>query len=466
MFGINKELKIHFIGIGGIGMSGIAEVLHNLGYQISGSDLSVNANVEKLKEKGIEVFKGHHKKNISDVQLVVYSSAVTFDNPEIIEAKNNKIPIVKRAEMLAELMRLKYGIAIAGSHGKTTTTSFVSTIFKKMNKKPTCIVGGIVKNLGAQALKGDSEYLIAEADESDGSFLYLNPIMSVITNIDNDHLDYYQNEENIKKAFVEFSNKIPFYGCISINANDKNSAQIIKNIRRPYITYAINTKEIYIDEVDYLAKNIVHKEQASYFTLQHENKEFTVEITLSGDHNIQNALAAISVSHQVGLELKDICEAISSFEGVGRRFESLYSDDNLVIIDDYGHHPTEIRATINTAKVKYKDRKFIAIFEPHRFTRTKEFWQEFVDSFEGIDEVYIAPIYAASEVPIQYIDSEVLVKNIREKYNNAFYLSRWDDVIEIIEKNKQDKTVIVSMGAGSISRIMREKVTEWINSKS
>ncbi len=216
MFGIKKDLSIHFIGIGGIGMSGIAEVLVNLGYSVSGSDLNENANVIKLKEKGAQIYIGHKKENIKDTQLIVYSSAINYENPEVQRAVELRIPIVKRAEMLAELMRLKFGVAIAGSHGKTTTTSFISTIFKALNQKPTCIVGGVVKNLGSQAVKGDSDYLIAEADESDGSFLFLNPIMSVITNIDNDHLDYYKTEENIKKAFVEFSNKVPFYGCVAI----------------------------------------------------------------------------------------------------------------------------------------------------------------------------------------------------------------------------------------------------------
>jgi UDP-N-acetylmuramate--alanine ligase len=461
MFGIKKDLKIHFIGIGGIGMSGIAEVLVNLGYNVSGSDLNENANVVNLKNKNVEIYKGHREENIIDVQIVVYSSAINYENPEIKKALELKIPIIKRAEMLAELMRLKYGIAIAGSHGKTTTTSFISTIFKNLDQKPTCIVGGVVKNLGGQAVRGDSDYLIAEADESDGSFLFLNPIMSVITNIDNDHLDYYKTEENIKKAFVEFSNKAPFYGCIAINGNDKNSAELIASLRRPYITYGLESKESFVDSLEYVAKNVEHTEEFSKFDLVFEDKNYPVQITLSGDHNVQNALAAIAISAKVGLDLKDVCKAIEDFEGVGRRFECLYKSKTMIVIDDYGHHPTELKATISTAKAKYPDRKLITVFEPHRFSRTKEHWSEFIECFEAVDEVYIAPIYAASEQPIEYIDAEILVKNINDRFKNAYYIENWDELTDIFNKNKDEKSVVLSMGAGSISKTTRTKIEEW-----
>lgn len=461
MFGVRKDLNIHFIGIGGIGMSGIAEILLDQGYNVSGSDKNDSANVSKLKSKGANVFIGHAAKNIKDVQIVVYSSAIDNKNPEIVKAKDLNIPIIKRAEMLAELMRLKNGIAIAGSHGKTTTTSFVSTIFKTLNQKPTCIVGGIVKNLGGQALQGDGEYLIAEADESDGSFLFLNPITSVITNIDNDHLDYYKTEENIKKAFVEFSNKIPFYGCVVINANDKNSIDLLCDIRRQYVTYAIENNTTYSDEIDFFAKEIVHTEELSKFVVTYQNKTYPVTISLSGNHNIQNALAAIAVSVKAGLDIKEVCKAIQTFEGVSRRFENLYKNDRLVVIDDYGHHPTELIATINTAKVKYPNKKLIAVFEPHRFSRTKEFWHEFIECFKDVDEVLIAPIYAASEKPIDYIDSEILVKNINDKFKNASYIQSWDSLTTLFETNKNENVVILSMGAGSISKATRRKIDEW-----
>ena len=461
MFGINKNLKIHFIGIGGIGMSGIAQVLVKLGYCVSGSDISENENIVKLQEQGVKIYKGHHESNLEGVQIVVYSSAINHKNPEIIKALEEKLPIIKRAEMLAELMRLKYGIAIAGSHGKTTTTSFVSTIFEKCDQRPTCIVGGIVKNLGCQAVHGDSEYLIAEADESDGSFLFLNPIMSVITNIDNDHMDYYKNEENIKKAFEEFANKVPFYGVTVINGNDENSCELIGKIRRPHCTYGITGIKTFTEDIDYSAIDIKFSEDDTCFTLVHKNERVPVKISLSGDHNIQNALAAIAISHKVGLSLQNICRAISSFEGVGRRFEILFNNKKFILVDDYGHHPTELKATIATAKKRYPNKKVVVVFEPHRFSRTKEFWNEFIECFRTVDSVHIAPIYPASENPISGIDSENLVKCINRKFANAQELESWDKLKDFFSIYEKEDVVLLSMGAGSISRTTREMMKEW-----
>lgn len=460
MFGISQNVNIHFIGVGGIGMSGIAEILVDLGYRVSGSDLNRNANVEKLIDKGITFLQGHDEKNVEDAQIIVYSSAINEKNPEIKKARELKLPIIKRAEMLAELMRLKYGIAIAGSHGKTTTTSFISTIFTKLEMKPTCIVGGVVKNLKSHALHGDSQYLIAEADESDGSFLFLNPILSVITNIDNDHLDYYGTAENIKIAFEEFSNKIPFYGCVAINTDDLYSVELMKKIRRPYVTYGIN------NEADYLAKNISHSAESSKFELHHAGEKHHVEICLSGNHNISNALGAIAIAHKAGLKLADICRVIKDFEGVGRRFEYLHNSEKLIVVDDYGHHPTEVLATIDTAKSKYPNKKITIIFEPHRYSRTKEFWNEFVQCFENIDEAYIAPIYAASEKEILNITSVNLVNDINKEFQNAKFLSDWDHLLDIFEENKNEETIILSMGAGSISKITRQMIEQWTGQKN
>ena len=458
MFGVKKDLAIHFIGIGGIGMSGIAGVLVDLGYNVSGSDLSQSANVIKLEGKGVKVYIGHKKENVEKAQLIIYSSAIESTNPEVIKAKEMGIPIIKRAEMLAELMRLKFGIAVAGSHGKTTTTSFLSTIFKTMDLKPTCIVGGIVKNLGGHAVHGESEYLIAEADESDGSFLFLNPIMSIITNIDNDHMDFYKNEENIQVAFTEFANKIPFYGCLVLNMNDPNSVKLTSNLRRIHIGFGVQRKD---ELFDYTATAISYSEEGSEFTVIHEDKSYKVSISLSGEHNVQNALAAIALSSEAGLDLGEVTKAISKFEGVSRRFESLYHSENMCVIDDYGHHPTELLATISTAKVRFPKKKIIAIFEPHRFTRTKEFWDEFVSCFEDVKSVIIAPIYAASESDIEGINSDNLVKDINSKYSNASLLSDWDMLQDIFKQNKDEKIVILSMGAGSISKATREQVDMW-----
>ena len=461
MFGINKNLKIHFVGIGGIGMSGIAHILLSLGYKVSGSDLTRGPNVDKLESLGAKIYIGHKKENMANAQILVYSSAIDKTNPEVQIAIEHKIPIIKRAEMLAELMRLKYGIAIAGSHGKTTTTSFVSTIFQKLEQRPTCIIGGIVKNLGSQAVHGDSEFLIAEADESDGSFLFLNPILSVITNIDNDHLDYYQNEENIKTAFAEFSNKVPFYGCVVINANDKNSVSMIENLRRPFFTYAVDTLDTFTDKVDYLARDIKFSEKGSVFRLEFQNESQEVSINLTGNHNVQNALGAIAISHKAGLSLEDICHAISGFSGVGRRFENIYDSKTMVVVDDYAHHPTELKATIETAKSKYPNKSLKIIFEPHRFTRTKEFWNEFINCFENVDSLYLAPIYAASEKPIFNITSERLCQEINKKFSNASLFNNWNFLIDIFNDNKERDVIILTLGAGSISKKTREMMLEW-----
>lgn len=456
MFGIDRELKIHFVGIGGIGMSGIAEILINLGYSVSGSDISQNANVQKLKSLGATIFNEHIASNIDDVQILVYSSAIKKDNPEIMKAVELKIPIIQRAEMLAELMRLKFGIAVAGSHGKTTTTSFLSTILKECKLNPTCIVGGIVKNLGGHALKGDSEYLVAEADESDGSFLYLNPIMSVITNIDNDHLDYYKTEEKLEQAFEDFVNKAPFYGKVALNIEDKKSKELISKIKRPYLTYGLSSK------AEYYASDIVFNADGSEFNVNFNGEKFRTKISLSGEHNVLNALSAIAIAHQLKLSLGEICEAIAKFEGVGRRFEIIHNED-FIVVDDYGHHPTEIAATLKTAKQKYPDRNIVSIFEPHRFTRTQEHWDDFVNSFSEVSKVYVAPIYAASEKQIEDITSEKLVKAIDEKFGNAEFMQSWDKIEELFEVGKKENLVILGLGAGSISKVMRTKVEKWIS---
>lgn len=460
MFGINKKLKLHFIGIGGIGMSGIAKVLLNLGYQVSGSDLGTNETIDKLKAQGAEIYKGHNTSNINDVQIVVYSSAIDKNNPEIIEAKKQKIPLIRRAEMLAELMRLKYGIAIAGSHGKTTTTSFLATILSKLEYKPTYIIGGLVKNLEDNAQIGESELLVAEADESDGSFLHLNPIMSVITNIDNDHLDFYGTVDRLEDAFEEFANKVPFYGFVAINANDKSSLKLIEKLKRPYVTFGIEGKETNVEDIDYLASNLVEDESGCEFSLSVEDKIFKMKVKLNGEHNILNALGAISMAHKIGASLSDIARVIGDFEGVSRRQEIIYKNKDFLVMDDYAHHPTELVATINTVKKKFPDKKLVVCFEPHRYSRTKSFWNEFVASFDLVDEVNILPIYGASEAPIDYIDSEILVKNINERGISANYLKKVELLKDIFSENKSDNTVVLTLGAGPISRIARQYIDE------
>lgn len=461
MYGIHKNLKLHFIGIGGIGMSGIAEILLNLGHKVSGSDLYESPNVIKLKNLGAEVFIGHSASNIQDVQLVVYSSAIDDNNPEVREARKHKIPLIKRAEMLAELMRLKFGIAVAGSHGKTTTTSFLATILEGLNYDQTHIIGGVVNNLGGHAKSGQGQYLLAEADESDGSFLYLNPIMSIITNIDNDHLDHYKTLDKLHDAFVEFANKVPFYGKVALNANDAQTANLLGRIKRPYLTFALEGKQKYCEHIDYLASKIVSTPGGCTFTITCADEHADFEIFIPGEHNILNALGAIVICHQLGIKLNDMVGPICHFKGVGRRLEKLFSEDDYHVIDDYGHHPTELVATLKTIREQYPSHEMITIFEPHRYTRTQNFWNEFIDSFELTDQVHILPIYAASEEAIPYIDSEIMVKAINEsKEQKAYYILDREHILALLKKYRSSKSVIVTLGAGSIGRFIREALKD------
>lgn len=450
-----KTTKLHFIGIGGIGMSGIAEVLLDLGCQVSGSDLNSSAVTENLIRKGAQVFLGHKESNVEGATLIIYSSAIDNKNPEVIRAKQLEIPMIKRAEMLAELMRLKYGIAVAGSHGKTTTTSLIATIFNEANLDATFIIGGIVRNLGGNARKGDGNYLIAEADESDGSFLLLNPIMAAVTNIDNDHLDHYGTKEKIVDAFVEFVNKTPFYGKIALNANDPTSLEIKDKIKRPVVWYGI---DITGDHADYIAKNVSLTASGTSFDLYLKNN-FILKIRthLMGLHNVSNTLAAIAISHEAGIEWSIIQKGLLSFQGVGRRLEKLYEKNDFLVIDDYGHHPTEIKATISTLK-KVDKRPMCVVFEPHRFSRTQNFWNEFQESFLDADEIYILPIYAASENPIPGITSIALIEEMKIRGMNVKYLSSLDQMNDLLIQKQNSNCLFVTLGAGSISKKVREMV--------
>ena len=455
MLGWLKTTKLHFIGIGGIGMSGIAEVLLDLGYAISGSDLTSSSVTENLKKKGALIFLGHQAENVEDANLIVYSSAIDPKNPEFKRAQELKIPMIRRAEMLAELMRLKFGIAVAGSHGKTTTTSLIATIFHEANQDATHIIGGIVSNLGGNAKKGDGEYLIAEADESDGSFLLLNPIMAAVTNIDDDHLDHYGSKDRIVDAFIEFVNKLPFYGRVALNANDETSLMIKAKVKRPAIWYGIDTDP---DETRYIAKNIVINASGTTFDLfEHHQKMTTFKTPLWGRHNVSNTLAAISISLEVGIPIQTIQSGLLKFKGVGRRLEKLYENDQFLIIDDYGHHPTEVKATVSSLR-SVDERPLCVIFEPHRYSRTQNFWKEFQECFEGVDELYLGPIYPASENPIPGITSEAMVNEMKQKGKKVHYLSSLDEMDHIIKDKKSKNFLVVTLGAGSISKKIREIV--------
>ena len=453
MLGWLKKTRLHFIGIGGIGMSGIAEVLLDLGYEISGSDLSSSAVTEHLRDKGAQIFKGHKAEQVDGSTLVIYSSAIDPRNPEFARASELSIPMIRRAEMLAELMRLKFGIAVAGSHGKTTTTSLIATIFQEAKLDATHIIGGIVRNLGGNARKGDGEFLIAEADESDGSFLHLNPIMAVVTNIDNDHLDHYGSQEKIVEAFKEFVNKIPFYGRIALNINDANSANCKKDIKRPMVWFGVDAPS-----ADYNATNTRATAEGTSFDLAYKGsfiKRFS--INQIGFHNISNSLGAIAISHEAGIDWDIIQSGLLKFQGVGRRLETVYKNKSFIVVDDYGHHPTEVRATIAALR-SVDPRPLCVVFEPHRFSRTQNFWAEFQDCFTGVDEVFISPIYAASEAPLDGISSENLVSEMQKKGMRVKFLPSLQEMDGLLRERQSQSGIFLTLGAGAISKKIRELV--------
>ncbi|MBF0300099.1 MAG: UDP-N-acetylmuramate--L-alanine ligase [Oligoflexia bacterium] len=478
MFNINfrnknlfkKNVHIHFIGIGGIGMSGIAEILLKLDYIVSGSDVYENQNTLKLKELGAKIAIGHKEENIEGATVVVFSSIIRECNPEVVAAKAKDIPIIQRAELLSELMRLKFGLAVAGTHGKTTTTSFLATILNEANLDATYIIGGIVDNLGGHAKVGNGEVLVAEVDESDGSFLLLNPIMSIINNIDDDHLDYYQNNENLIQAFVDFANKVPFYGCVSLNIHDEILSKIRDRIKRPHISFGIESmlkgkgkgkgkgKAENVTIPTYMAKNVQLTENGSEYELYYK-EEFATKINIfpMGTHNVLNSLGAISLAHQLGLTFDEIAEGISKFKGVRRRLESLYKYNLIEIIDDYAHHPTAAVNSISALR-KTKEGKLVIIFEPHRYNRTFNCWKDFMHCFNEADELHILPIYAASEDPIPGITSNRLVEDINKLHPGlAVYAESFAEIDKLVQERikKNEKTVFATLGAGAIGKNIR-----------
>lgn len=447
MLGFNKNLKLHFIGVGGIGMSGIAEVLLNLGYTVSGSDMHESAVTNSLIKKGLTFFKGHQENNIKDKDIVIYSSAIKDNNPEYKKAYELNIPLIKRAEMLAELMRLKSGIAVAGSHGKTTTTSILATILSGLEFSPTYIVGGVVKNLGSNAGLGEGEILVAEADESDGSFHYLNPIITILTNIDNDHIDHYGSIEALVDSFVAFTNKVPFFGQVILNIDDERIRENLSKFNRRYISFGFS------DDANYKICDYKVKNSKTFFKISFEGKEHEFSFDLSGKHNVLNCAGAIVVAHKLGKDFDEINKALQKFEGVGRRLETLYDENDLLIIDDYAHHPTEIQKTIEATKNKY-DENIKIVFEPHRYTRTRNFWKEFIDVLSCGVEVNVLPIYPAGEDVVPQIDSKLMVEQINEAGCKANFIS---DISEL-GLTKSSKGTYLFLGAGPISKGIREVV--------
>jgi len=443
--------KIHFIGIGGIGMSGIAEVLHNMGYTVTGSDIRESDTVKRLKSLGIKVFIGHSQENINHTDVVVFSSAVKSDNPEIIKAKSLGIPVIPRAEMLAELCRLKYSVLVAGAHGKTTTTSLIAEVLNHAGFDPTVVVGGKLKSIGSNARLGQSEFLVAEADESDGSFLKLNPSVSVITNIDKEHLDYFKNLRRIKKAFLEFANKVPFYGVSILCKECKHIRSLIPNLNRRYILYGFN------DNADFYSRNIEYKDQKTYFEVFYKGKSLGIfKLPIPGRHNVLNALATIAVSMELSVPLDKVKSAFENFTGIGRRFEFKGERRGLKFYDDYGHHPTEIKAVIKTALL-LKPERLCVIFQPHRYTRTRDLMEQFVSAFKTTlrkkDILFLMDIYPASESPIKGVTGEILYKKLRASGVNVIFNPDKEKIKEDILKEIKKGDIVFTIGAGDVYKI-------------
>ncbi len=450
-----KIQRIHFVGIGGIGMSGIAEVLLNLGYKVSGSDLKASAVTHRLASLGATVFEGHRAENIATAEVVVTSSAIAPENPEAAEAHRLHIPVIPRAEMLAELMRLKYGIAIAGMHGKTTTTSMVAAVLAAGGLDPTVVVGGRVDAMGSNARLGKSQYLVAEADESDRSFLKLSPILSVVTNIDREHMDCYRNMRDVKKTFVEFMDRVPFYGMIVACNDDPLLRRLLPEVQRRTVTYGTKRgSDFLIKPESAFAMARVEGQPFSRFRVSYQKNDlggFTLHVP--GVHNVLNATAAIAVGVGLDVQIEAIRAALDQFRGVDRRFQLRGRIAGVSVIDDYGHHPTEIKATLAAAR-QCGFRKIHVIFQPHRYTRTRDLMEEFTTAFSHADSLFVLDIYAASEKLIEGISGESLVRAIREKGGrDARYVSSFADAVSSAVALAEDGDMILTLGAGSVSQL-------------
>jgi UDP-N-acetylmuramate--alanine ligase len=442
-----KPQPIHFTGIGGIGMSGLAEVLLELGYPVTGSDLRLSPTTERLAARGAVIFEGHSAANLAGAKAVVVSSAVRNDNPEVIEARRLGLPVIHRGELLAELMRQKFGIAIAGSHGKTTTTSMVAAMLSHANLDPTFVVGGRVGMMGgANARLGRSDYLVVESDESDGSFLKLAPIIAVVTNIDREHLDHYPGIEQIRQAFAEFIEKVPFYGVAILCLDDENIQQILPTVNRRTITYGVSAQA----HLRITSSSAGH--MASEFHLQfHERDLGCFRLSVPGVHNVLNATAAVAVGLELEIPVDTIREALAGFSGVDRRFQVRGSGRGITVVDDYGHHPTEIRATLASARAcRFKG--VHVLFQPHRYTRTQALMEDFARAFHQADTVHVADIYAASETPIDGVTSEALVEKLRAfGHRGASYVGPLERGITSVIAAASPGDAIMTLGAGTVS---------------
>ncbi|HEX9788972.1 MAG TPA: UDP-N-acetylmuramate--L-alanine ligase [Candidatus Binatia bacterium] len=446
---LHKKHKIHFVGIGGIGMSGIAEVLLNLGYVVTGSDLQESEATRRLGSLGARVFVGHQEENLAgDPSVVVISTAVKYSNPEVLEARRRHIPVIPRAEMLAELMRMKYGVAVAGSHGKTTTTSMIAAVLSTAGLDPTLVIGGRVHMFGTNAKMGQGAMLVAEADESDDSFLLLSPIIAVVTNIDKEHMDFHQTMERLDESFLTFINKIPFYGLAVLCLDDARVHGLMPKVKKRFTTYGLSS------EAEFSAQNLRATAAGVEYTVTHRGKALgELRLHLPGRHSATNALAAVAVAHELEIPFRDIAAALDAFTGIHRRFEVKGEPGGITVIDDYGHHPTEIRATIGAIRDSWK-RPLTVIFQPHRFTRTKDLFDEFLTAFEGADRLVLTEIYPAGEDPIAGASAEALYQAIKRKgHLEVEFIPDKNDIVAQVAGKLGEGDMVLTLGAGDIYKI-------------
>jgi len=453
----HKVKNIHFIGIGGSGMSGIAEVLVNLGFNVTGSDLASTNVTARLQAAGATVYQGHQKENLTNADVVVVSSAVNEANPEVKEARTRSIPVVPRALMLAELMRFRQGIAVAGTHGKTTTTSLIASILAEAGMDPTYVIGGKLESANANAKLGTGEYIVAEADESDASFLHLTPVMAVVTNIDADHMDTYEHSfDKLKTAFVDFVQQLPFWGMAVVCVDDANIREILPRITKPVMTYGFS------EEARVRAVNVVADNDQMRFTVQRINgitTEFDVSLNLPGKHYVLNALAAIAIASELNVSDAAMIKALKEFKGVGRRFErygevKVPTGGTFTLIDDYGHHPVEMQAVIAAARGAFPNRRLVLAFQPHRFTRTRDCFEDFVKVLSSADAVLLTEVYSAGEAPIVAADGRSLVRAVRVAGQvEPLFVEKTSELPQAIVNSVQDGDVVIVMGAGSIGHV-------------
>lgn len=448
-----KIRRIHFVGIGGVGMSGIAEVLHNLGYHVSGSDLKESEHTQRLEKLGVVIQIGHDPANVGDADVVVRSSAVPLENPEIQAARLHSIPIIQRAEMLAELMRMKYGVAVAGTHGKTTTTSMVAAVLARGGLDPTMVIGGRLDALGSNAKLGRGEFMVVEADESDGSFLKLSPTIAVVTTIDAEHLDYYRDLQQIKDTFVEFVNKVPFYGSAVLCLDQENIRDVVPRVQKRIVSYGLTT------EADLMAEGISLQGLTSTFKVRRKGQPLgEVQLKVPGLHNVSNALAAVAVGLELDVGFAKIRAALDEFSGVARRFEVKGTPNDIMVVDDYAHHPAEIQAALKAAKDGFQ-RRLIAVFQPHRYTRTQALLSDFPPAFDLADRVVATGIYPAGEAPLAGISGRQIADGIaRRGRAQVLYTERKEEVADLVIEMARPGDLVITMGAGDIWKVCEEIV--------